>query len=89
MFKIGDLVSVKCDLLACSFYDGIYFAPEMNKFKGRSFQIKRNVENPIGTFIGYNLDLGEDEPAWTFSPSMIEFVQQINLNDFERMVTDG
>lgn len=83
MFQVGDLVKVREDLLPGEDYDNVYFAPEMSKYRGKFYEINGIVKG-FGFTLNINLDNMQN---WTFSPSMLELIpQNIDLNDFERML---
>ena len=75
MFKVGDFVMVREDLIGGSYYEynsadqDLYFAREMEKFRGNIYKVTRIVYN--GPYEQYNLSLGEEEREWVFNNRML------------------
>lgn len=74
-YKVGDRVIVRTDLIGgrCypfsdpSYEEELYFAHEMEKFRGREYEIVA-----IGCEqITYRLSLGEEASRWVFNDAML------------------
>lgn len=80
MFEVGDLVMVRKDLISGRHYpyeldhrvdriNGLYFAMEMNKFRGEICKVTRILYR--GSYKQYNLSIGEEERDWVFNDGML------------------
>ena len=75
-FKVGDKVRIKEDLKAYFNYNGCYFAPEMEKYKGKTAVIKFfSIKNGEKNANNYRYELDIDDGEWYWSPSMLEKVE--------------
>lgn len=82
-FKVGDKVRIKEDLkVGCGYNNGCIFVQEMEKYKGKVAVIKSycippyfndNVEIENANNCRYKLDI--DDGEWSWSPSMLEKVE--------------
>lgn len=74
-FKVGDVVKV-LDGSHITDYTGSWAHGKMDAYVGKSFKI-RCVEGGYGDRVGYNLELGDDEPRWlTWDERGLELVEE-------------
>ena len=87
MWYVGDVVRVRDDLIVDRTYDEWYFVNEMEKYMGKEFIISEAEIDDDGIEV-YHLE--NTVPCWGFTAPMLELIpQNIDLNDFERMLLDG
>ena len=86
MWYVGDVVCVRDDLIVDKKYDEWYFVEEMLQYKGREFEIiDAEIDDGIEVYHLDNTNL-----KYGFTAAMLELIpQNIDLNDFERMLLDG
>jgi hypothetical protein len=95
-FKVGDVVKV-LDGSHIKDYTGNWVHDQMDAYVGKSFKI-RCVEEGYGDRVGYNLELGDDEPRWlTWDERGLEFADEkpmarkfrFETNEGERYQSEG
>lgn len=74
MYKVGDKVKIREDLVVDKLYDKCFFNKNMQKFRGSILTIKKivninTVECPV-----YVYKVEEDYENWSFTDSMIEYL---------------
>lgn len=81
-YKIGDIVRVRSDLKADTyyFYAGsddacLFFNGRMQKFCGHAYKIIDKVSSFYPGYVNYRLALGDETCEWVFSDIMLEPVQ--------------
>lgn len=67
MFKVGDVVKVRTDLVRGSHYGGVYFTSDMERYRGETHEIE-------SVTIRDNFKL-DNTSEWTFSPEMLQLVK--------------
>lgn len=67
MFKVGDVVKVRTDLVRGSHYGGVYFNSDMERYRGETHEIE-------SVTIRDNFKL-DNTHGWTFSPEMLQLVK--------------
>ena len=74
-YKIGDKVKIRKDLKGGCYYNGLYFADEMEIYKGKIATITE-IENDKAYRIDFNKEeryrIGLDEGVWCWSDDMFE-----------------
>lgn len=88
-FKVGDLVTVKKELKGNNGYDGLWFAPEMEKFCGHTFIVNRITfdEDYVLKLIPekkYPRGIRSDIHWWCFNDAMLEEPYVEQLSEFIR-----
>lgn len=81
MFKIGDTVKVKEDLITGKKYNGCLFAYKMKKYRGEFFTVIKKWENEVSRSQRYKLSHknGTKEIVeWIFSDDMLELHEEKN-----------
>lgn len=81
-YKIGDIVKVRSDLKADTyyFYAGsddacLFFNGRMQKFCGNLYKITDKIPSLYYGYVNYRLALGDETCEWVFSDKMLEPVQ--------------
>ena len=72
-FKVGDKVRIRKDLKSGERYNGISFAVEMEKYRGKVAKITKII------FDNYKLDI--DDGEWCWSDNMLEHVLNLENGD--------
>ena len=90
MYNIGDIVTVKSDLVIDASYNYVRFVDDMDKLRGRQVTISdRWVRHGIGAKYGYNLK--EDVGGWVWVEEMFEpaaATLELDEDGLSRMLED-